>query len=237
MKMKFFSTVAIVATAFFSADAHAVNLIVNGGFEDGVYSSALGGNTNPNVPVGWTSSVGFDLHPTFNFVTTSPTPNTTPFAGTYSLSIGNYDAETPASLSQTVTDVVGGVYTLSYTAEYGGNDPSAILKVLSFTTLSQGVVLSNDDRSFPWYTATYNYPIIGTGSDVITISAITNPSEWYVDNVSFSGPSPVVASVPEPSTWAMLLIGFAGLGFAGYRRATKSAVFAPDPRSSAADIT
>jgi hypothetical protein len=25
--------------------------------------------------------------------------------------------------------------------------------------------------------------------------------------------------VPEPSTWAMMLIGFAGLGFAGYRRA------------------
>jgi hypothetical protein len=25
--------------------------------------------------------------------------------------------------------------------------------------------------------------------------------------------------VPEPSTWAMLLIGFAGLGFAGYRKA------------------
>jgi PEP-CTERM motif len=26
-------------------------------------------------------------------------------------------------------------------------------------------------------------------------------------------------TVPEPSTWAMLLLGFAGLGFAGYRRA------------------
>ncbi len=26
-------------------------------------------------------------------------------------------------------------------------------------------------------------------------------------------------SVPEPSSWAMMLLGFAGLGFAGYRRA------------------
>jgi hypothetical protein len=29
------------------------------------------------------------------------------------------------------------------------------------------------------------------------------------------------ATVPEPSTWAMLLLGFAGLGFAGWRRASK----------------
>jgi hypothetical protein len=29
----------------------------------------------------------------------------------------------------------------------------------------------------------------------------------------------VVASVPEPSTWAMMLLGFASLGFAGYRKA------------------
>jgi hypothetical protein len=30
------------------------------------------------------------------------------------------------------------------------------------------------------------------------------------------------AAVPEPSTWAMLLIGFSGLAFAGYRRARES---------------
>ena len=28
------------------------------------------------------------------------------------------------------------------------------------------------------------------------------------------------AAAPEPSTWALLLTGFAGLGFAGYRKAT-----------------
>jgi hypothetical protein len=28
----------------------------------------------------------------------------------------------------------------------------------------------------------------------------------------------VAPPVPEPSTWAMLLIGFAGMGFVGYRR-------------------
>jgi len=32
--------------------------------------------------------------------------------------------------------------------------------------------------------------------------------------------------VPEPSTWAMLLLGFAGLGFLGYRETAKARVAA-----------
>jgi hypothetical protein len=30
--------------------------------------------------------------------------------------------------------------------------------------------------------------------------------------------TPAVAAVPEPSTWAMMVLGFAGLGYAGYRK-------------------
>jgi PEP-CTERM motif len=36
----------------------------------------------------------------------------------------------------------------------------------------------------------------------------------------------ITPSVPEPSTWAMLLLGFAGLGYAGFKRARKSPRFA-----------
>jgi PEP-CTERM motif len=34
----------------------------------------------------------------------------------------------------------------------------------------------------------------------------------------------VPGAVPEPSTWAMMLLGFAGLGYAGYRKAQQAAV-------------
>src|SRR6202453_869072 len=33
-----------------------------------------------------------------------------------------------------------------------------------------------------------------------------------------------VAAVPEPSTWAMMLLGFVGLGFLGYRKACKGSL-------------
>ncbi len=36
-----------------------------------------------------------------------------------------------------------------------------------------------------------------------------------VDNVG------VAPAIPEPSTWAMMILGFAGVGFVGYRRAKK----------------
>jgi hypothetical protein len=34
----------------------------------------------------------------------------------------------------------------------------------------------------------------------------------------------MVAQIPEPSTWAMMLLGFASLGFGGWRAQRKTAV-------------
>lgn len=38
--------------------------------------------------------------------------------------------------------------------------------------------------------------------------------------------APVVAAVPEPSTWAMMILGFCGVGFMAYRRKSKPAICA-----------
>jgi hypothetical protein len=42
----------------------------------------------------------------------------------------------------------------------------------------------------------------------------------YVDGYVIDPPEAITSPVAEPSTWAMMLIGFAGIGFAGYRRVT-----------------
>jgi PEP-CTERM motif-containing protein len=42
---------------------------------------------------------------------------------------------------------------------------------------------------------------------------------WDSDNFNNTGSvNATVAAVPEPSTWAMLILGFAGIGFMTYRR-------------------
>jgi hypothetical protein len=38
--------------------------------------------------------------------------------------------------------------------------------------------------------------------------------------------TPITAAVPEPSTWAMLLLGFTGIGFLAYRRKSAPALMA-----------
>ena len=48
---------------------------------------------------------------------------------------------------------------------------------------------------------------------------------YFEGTVSFDTVSPV----PEPSTWAMMLLGFAGIGYGVYRRKSKPAALAAHP--------
>ena len=54
----------------------------------------------------------------------------------------------------------------------------------------------------------------------VRVAALENngPGTWtFSSEVTFAG-----SAAPELSTWAMMLLGFAGMGFAGYRRTKKS---------------
>jgi PEP-CTERM motif len=64
-------------------------------------------------------------------------------------------------------------------------------------------------------TSLISFPALG---DVVTITTSDPNYDFSIDNIGFDQPTP---GTPEPSTWAMLLLGFAGLSFVGYRR-TKS---------------
>jgi uncharacterized membrane protein len=59
-----------------------------------------------------------------------------------------------------------------------------------------------------------------SGGRVINLGGL--PGFTYSQAFSINDAGQVVGisnGVPEPSTWAMMLLGFAGLAFAGYRRA------------------
>jgi PEP-CTERM motif len=113
-------------------------------------------------------------------------------------------------ISQTFSDVSGATYTVSlWEAGFGGN-PSEFDVAINGT---EYIDISPVPAS--GY-AQYTFTFTGTGSDILSISNRNDTFEQLIDNVSVSG-------VPEPSTWAMMLLGFGGLGFVSYRASRKSA--------------
>jgi hypothetical protein len=58
------------------------------------------------------------------------------------------------------------------------------------------------------------------------LDPIVDPFDQLLLSPNANNDAPGVAGVPELSTWAMMLIGLAGLGFSGYRRARRRVIVA-----------
>lgn len=189
-----------------SSAPQAAELLLNGGFEDGVQTVAIGGFTNFEVPIDWTPNAAFVEFSGFNHTTGSIF-----HSGATSLSIGDFDDEALATLSQSFNDVAGDTYNVTFWAAYGGGiggDPNAFLTVSVGSTGK--TVLDTIGETFEQF----SFSFVGTGHDTLTIAGQTNPSSWFVDDASVTG---AVGTVPEAPTWAMMLAGFVGLGFVGCR--------------------
>ena len=67
----------------------------------------------------------------------------------------------------------------------------------------------------------------GIGGSIINLGGLSGSTSSEAADINDIGQAvgysqffvPPPVSTPEPSTWAMMLAGFAGLSFAGYRRA------------------
>jgi len=61
----------------------------------------------------------------------------------------------------------------------------------------------------------------GTTVDSFVITSTGDGHSWLMDDLVLG-----VAAVPEPSTWAMMIVGFAGVGFMTYRRSRRDQALA-----------
>lgn len=84
-------------------------------------------------------------------------------------------------------------------------------------TQSQSFSLSGNGQNF--------FTITSDGGDIIKSMKIVM-SGGNTDDVKqfrLDGIQPLTSAVPEPSTWAMMLVGFAGLGYLGFRQSRRKA--------------
>jgi hypothetical protein len=145
-----------------------------------------------------------------------------------------------------------GVITLPYGSNMyapnstGSNDGSSFETakfVGSFSLASSGVVnfaVNSDDDTFVYL----NGILIGQNPGIhgvtnVNFAANANSGSntleiFYADreqtgaflSVTADVALTAVSDVPEPSTWAMMILGFAGVGFMAYRRKSKSTLIA-----------
>jgi hypothetical protein len=222
MIMKSLAAAVLLAGAGFASQASAANIVQNGSFETGNFSSwTLGGivDSFPAVVIPYNSSASYpggafgEPIPPNNAVTNSPDA-----AGTHAAYfVSDFAAET---LTQTV-HLTAGIYQIGFSAylpQNGYNNAGDAM----FTGSIAGVLLANFDAAslapVTWKTYAGSTTIVAEGDYLVTFTFNTgfNPSkDVVIDQVYIIPGNP---SIPEPASLAILGAGLAGLGLTRLRR-------------------
>lgn len=122
------------------------------------------------------------------------------------------------SISQTITGLTSGqAYTVNFWASKNpdGGDPIRTGTV-TFGGVSMPFAYSDSNSLSNMMWAPYSFTFIASGSsDLLSFAADGSAGCCYgpaLDNVSLA------AAVPEPATWAMMLLGLGAIGFGMRRR-------------------
>lgn len=213
MKRSIFGVVA--ATLILSSSGAGAAIITNGGFETGLSGWTVNAGTDPQyapVAIFYGSATPY---PTGAFGEAIPAAPGGGERGLYFVS----DFATQ-SISQSIVLAAGTTYTVSYdiySPINGTQNPfDALLQSSTagslspvFQSKSLGAGWTNYSANFfagaAPYSFTLNFNPLGSG-------AANAAADFVVDNID------VTVAVPEPATWAMMIMGFMGIGFLAYRR-------------------
>ena len=137
-----------------------------------------------------------------------------------------------ASIQQTVTPtaVAGVTYTLDVDLGFAkdAEDKALVSIVIGKDSSPVATPLASDNfmqNTGNWYNFETSYTATaadaGDPIEILLSSLNSGQGFSYFADVRLTDSLATVnpLATPEPATWAMMLIGFAGLGFAGYRRA------------------
>jgi hypothetical protein len=145
-------------------------------------------------------------------------------------SLGGFGTPGSGSGSFTVTTGSNGDIITAMTGEIGGNAVTLLapgtggsddLLFPIGTSFTGGVsVVDLDTNGISVSTALGDYHIFGDGSP-FSIGTVSGNDIFETGPSGFGVGTLAVSAVPEPSTWAMMILGFAGIGFMAYRRKSK----------------
>jgi len=195
--MSYRSSIASLALlAGLAEPAGAANLVLNPSFETGDFTD-------------WSvAGDGISIDSVF--------PNTGSYDAAFSASTSDLN---PGVLSQALTTSAGQGYVISFALLDEGGLPtdSFILTLGAFTATITGDLAGPPGDLPSGYTA---FSFTAPGSDIngasttLSFEGLNDTAAWNLDDVSVNAATG--SPVPEPSTWALLLVAFTGLGLQGH---------------------
>jgi hypothetical protein len=197
---------AAVAIAFAAPAFAAVNLVQNGEFTapavGGGYTISSIPHWYDNAEAGGVAEVGNSA--LYGLTAANPT-------GT-NLEVNAYYF---GDVAQTVTGLTAGTkYTLSFL--YGGRTGGG---TQALDVLFGHALLATDTGSIGvWTPNSYTFTASGAAEVLEFRAHVTDGLASYGNEITNVSITAATTAVPEASTWLMMLAGFAGLGFVGYRR-------------------
>jgi len=243
-------TAALLGGLAMGGMAYAADLVTNGSFEDNAGIGQFNVNTSAN---GWTvtGTGGFPNGYAFIFKNDSAFAGGSPGEfGNVALWPGEstpqgdyfYGVDStfhPSALMQTINGLkVGTTYKLTFewaAAQQQGFDGAS----RDFWEISLGGE-THDTTPFElpshgfsgWMGDSLSFTATGTSEvlNLVNVGCFYNANGDCITDTGASGAPPfslidsVSLTVPEPTTWAMLVIGFAGLGYAGLRGRRRAAM-------------
>jgi hypothetical protein len=115
------------------------------------------------------------------------------------------------------------IVSMNIILSYDPLDPINVFQIVGteqndLTATPSGIFFNFNDGSFPtsYETVLFGHDPYGTG-----IYSALDPSQTSISSgggANGLGLVQLAAAVPEPSTWAMMILGFFGIGFMAYRR-------------------
>ncbi|GGE07899.1 hypothetical protein GCM10011529_12890 [Polymorphobacter glacialis] len=207
--------VAAAAIAGAASGASAVTL-VNGSFEAGSLSAPFETATAGSSAItGWTVG-GFGVDYVGSYWMASD--------GVRSVDLSGLNA---GSVSQAFATTIGSNYTVTF--DLSGNPDGGVGTRTAIVSIdgslpsikSYVVAPSNSRESMNWQTYSYDFTAFTTTSRLVFASADYTPFGPALDNVSvIDNGGGAGSTVPEPATWAMLMIGFGMVGMTVRSRRT-----------------
>jgi Protein of unknown function (DUF642)/PEP-CTERM motif len=210
------AVLAIALSAAAVSAASATSLVTNGGFE-----SPVVGQPGSFINETGTGVTGWTVTTNNVDVVSGGGSNPAAFEGSQYLDLVGFGST--GGIAQTFSTTVGQAYVLSFEYTNNPGDPAAA-NVTIGSSVNDGSLLSNNvshsvsTQAIPNWTLFSGVFVANASTETLSFLETTGEdnSGVFLDDVVIN--TTTVGAVPEPSTWAMMILGFCGVGFMSYRR-------------------